>query len=167
MNPKTLLTRGFTLIELLVVIAIIGILAAVVIGSLNDARSGGQNASIQQTMTSLRSQAELFYNRPLANGGGNFSYTGLCTAAATVTGLTAALNVVNGPVFPAAGFAGPAVNNAADALLRRAACVSNSSAYQMTAPLAQGVGFWCVDSVGNARQLTNPPAAIATVCPAI
>lgn len=52
---------GFTLIELLVVIAIIGVLASVVLVSLNSARAKGKDARIQEEMTHIRSLLNIGY----------------------------------------------------------------------------------------------------------
>jgi len=65
--------KGFTLIELLVVIAVIGILAAVVIASLNSARTKGQEASIKSNLRNMIAAAELSYD---ATG----NYSGACAA---------------------------------------------------------------------------------------
>ena len=129
------LQQGFTLIELLVVIAIIGILAAVVLASLNDARKGGSDASIKQTLGNSRNQAEIVYNRNNV-----FSYAGVCTDPKIVQ-LVGAANT-------ASGQAGAATYNAAPQP-GRAACNSSAIAWAIQARLASNnSAFWCVDSNG-------------------
>jgi prepilin-type N-terminal cleavage/methylation domain-containing protein len=55
-------TRGFTLIELLVVIAIIGILASIVLVSLNGARKKGSDARVISDVQEIRTALETGYN---------------------------------------------------------------------------------------------------------
>jgi prepilin-type N-terminal cleavage/methylation domain-containing protein len=54
--------RGFTLIELLVVIAIIGMLASVVLASLNGARQKGRDARRLSDIKEVQTSLELYYN---------------------------------------------------------------------------------------------------------
>lgn len=164
---QSMFTRGFTLIELLVVIAIIGILAAVVIGSLNDARSGGQDASIKQSVANIRSQAELFYN---ANG---YAYSvtatdNVCSAPQVDSLLSAAVDVVNGVDYAPAtmGVDGNvALNNpVGPATGREASCRSDETRYVAVAPLASSAEFWCVDSTGASVQIAAAPVAGDYLC---
>jgi prepilin-type N-terminal cleavage/methylation domain-containing protein len=160
---QSMLTRGFTLIELLVVIAIIGILAAVVIGSLNDARSGGQDASVKQSVANIRSQAELWYN---SNG---YSYADLCAQAPVGNLLGAAVSVVNGTAY-VAGTHGVntyvALNTPTGAASgRTAACHADETRYVAVSPLASSAQFWCVDSTGTSKQSATAPDSTEFVCP--
>jgi prepilin-type N-terminal cleavage/methylation domain-containing protein len=63
--------RGFTLIELLVVIAIIGVLASVILVSLEQARTKASNSSISQEIVQYENALQLYYDD---NGG--FPYPG-------------------------------------------------------------------------------------------
>lgn len=68
-SKPSISSKGFTLIELLVVIAVIGILASVVLASLNSARAKGRDAAIKAQLSGIRSAAELMYSNL-----GNYDY---------------------------------------------------------------------------------------------
>ncbi|MBI2409588.1 type II secretion system protein [Candidatus Kaiserbacteria bacterium] len=132
--------KGFTLIELLVVIAIIGILSAVVLASLNTARNKGSDAAIQADLSSVRSQAAIYFNENGNYGTVTEATTG-CTAPntffvldTTVATQVAAAENANGTTL------GVVCNTAA-----------NGEAYAVSAALVANSGsYFCIDSAGVA-----------------
>jgi type II secretion system protein G len=54
--------KGFTLIELLVVVAIIGMLASIVLASLNTARQKGRDARRVSDLREIQTALELYYS---------------------------------------------------------------------------------------------------------
>ena len=75
--------RSFTLIELLVVIAIIGLLAALAIASLNNARIKTRDATRMQNIKALVNAMELAFafNDSYPNSGGTVNLSVVCMAA--------------------------------------------------------------------------------------
>jgi type II secretion system protein G len=59
---KSLRSRGFTLIELLVVIAIIGLLASIILASLNTAQQKGRDARRIADLKEVQLALELYYD---------------------------------------------------------------------------------------------------------
>ena len=155
---KINLKKGFTLIELLVVVAIIGILASVVLASLNSARAKGSDAAIKASLSSARAQSELFYDE-------GQTYLNVCTSGTNnikpmVDGAAAKLASGNIATANAFTYSSAGATNSAvchDTALGWAALVS------LKAPTTTSAG-WCVDSTGAAKESTSLGAGVV-VCP--
>ncbi len=161
--------QGFTLIELLVVIAIIGILASVILASLNAARSKGADAAVKSNLSNIRAQASLYYDT-----NGTYGVSGSCGFNGTGT-----------QISTCAGMFAPG-SSTAQAGIKAAAVASGSTAYGFTNAAgdawaigailktsntfssSSGVDYYCVDSTGKSGvedTIANYWTTGFTVCP--
>ena len=141
--------KGFTLIELLVVVAIIGILASVVLASLNSARAKGADAKIKAQLANMRGQAMLYSN-------------------STASGFSGACAISSGTLFETTNNGlGGLLNGIITSTATDAYCISagglpeTGAAWAVAAKISTGV--WCVDSTGVSRDTIGYTATKYTV----
>jgi prepilin-type N-terminal cleavage/methylation domain-containing protein len=108
MTPQRIFNRGFTLIELLVVIAIIGLLASIVLVSLNSARLKARDTKILSDANQIRNLMETEYassgNYTNVKNGGNWNSCNASSGAyATPTNQACADIIANESGCPVQG----------------------------------------------------------------
>lgn len=129
--------KGFTLIELLVVIAIIGILASVVLASLNTARGKGADAAAKAGLSGARAQAELYYDN------NSQTYLGVCAAASGISTQVAGAALQSADTTVTNGGTGAALTST---------CNDTAAGWAAEVPLKGATGtFWCADSSGVSK----------------
>ena len=133
--------NGFTIIELIVVIAIIAVLAAIVLVNVTQYIAKGKNASIKGNMSTILTNAAVFYDQQTSPTYVGFSATtGYTQAAARIATNGGTMGT---PVMTTSAFCACTTMN-----------VTNTEPVNTT---------YCVDSAGN-KKLTI--TACITECPA-
>lgn len=126
--------KGFTLIELLVVIAIIGILASIVLVSLNSARNKGYDTQIKSDLAQIRNTVELCFD----NQNGSYANCGNLGS-----------NGVASPTKPACA--------------GNYTLTSTATLYAISAVLcSDDTKSWCIDNSGFAKVSDNAEATSTT-----
>jgi uncharacterized RDD family membrane protein YckC/Tfp pilus assembly protein PilE len=126
----------------LIPVALVGILSAIVLGSLNTARTLGSDAAVRSDLTAIATQAEIYF------GAHANSYQGYCTSQEALSTLAAASRVGS--------------NDGSSIFY---ICNDSPSAYAASVPLKTG-GYACVDSAGTSEKqlFANLLASGVTSC---
>jgi len=143
--------QGFTLIELLVVVAIIGVLAAITLGYLSNAKREGEETAVKSNLATTRTAVETFFlnNNNTYLPTGDTASNGVCPLVYNASGVN--MFYRNKDV----------VNSIAEAVNRGR---NSSYCYNSDNTWAVAVGVtssssWCIDVSGAARLVNFVPAS--------
>lgn len=133
---KRTFQNGFTLVELLITISIIGVLASIILTSLNDARGSAVTAKIQTEMDAIAKRASIEQMSSL-------TYDTVCGSNGMATSTTI-VNLLT------------SINTLASSTV---ICNSDTTAYAISVPI--NTVHWCVDNVGRRKEIPNPLSQVA------
>lgn len=153
--------RGFTLIELLVAVAIVGILSAIVLYSVQDARNKSADAYIIQNLKTVQTQAEIYFqkNKSYFQNGGSagvkcpnyketYLYPNLFKLDPIINrALVEASRRIQYPNYAGSTFCGVDNKGGWVAAIRLRTSPTNNNETDRG---------WCVDSRGNSKLIAGP-----------
>jgi|SRR3989338_10966868 len=153
MKNQNFLQKGFTLIELLVVVAIIGLLASVVLSSLNSSRIKSADTSVKENLHTVANEAEIFY---LGNSNSYLPAGGSVFAIATCPAYNASGTNMLSKNFNIVAAIAEAVSRGGNG----SSCYNSGSVYAVAVGLkSSSSSSWCVDSIGSAKVVAFAPAS--------
>ncbi len=142
--------KAFTLLELLIVIAIIGVLASIVMASLNSSRNKSTDAGMKTAINSLRSAGSIIFNEYgcYAGSSGACFGTNLGPGACSTPGSTIFSN------FEFAKITAPYRTNSD--FITSCSSASGQTAWAVVIRLkSDNTKAWCVDSLNTAKEVSN------------